>query len=123
MRELLLLGTICWPSIYEMGSVVVFYDGEVCSSDTLTTTQMFRSILLVVMVGASLVAATDGDVESELQLLGTLATKLQLAATYGDLEGLRILLAAGAPVDETVDLNVTPLHLAARKGHTRWSRL
>ena len=86
--------------------------------NTSTTTQMFRSILLVVMVGASLVAATDGDVESELQLLGTLATKLQLAATYGDLEGLRILLAAGAPVDETVDLNVTPLHLAARKGHT-----
>ena len=82
------------------------------------TTKMFRSILLVVMVGACLVAATDGDAESELQLLGTLATKLQLAATYGDLEGLRILLARGAPVDETVDIAVTPLHLAARYGHT-----
>ena len=37
----------------------------------------------------SLVAATDRDVESELQLMGTLAAKLQFAATYGDVEALR----------------------------------
>lgn len=55
----------------------------------------------MVMVGASsLAAATDGDVESKF---GTyveskyLGAKLQLAATEGDAEGLRILIAAGAP--------------------------
>tara|TARA_B100000768_G_scaffold35_1_gene26 strand:+ start:502 stop:681 length:180 start_codon:yes stop_codon:yes gene_type:complete len=50
----------------------------------------------------SLVAATDRDVESELQLMGTLAAKLQFAATYGDVEALRILIAAGAPFKRAI---------------------
>ena len=85
-------------------------------------TQMFRSVVLLVMVGASsLAAATDGDVESKF---GTyveskyLGAKLQLAATEGDLEGLRILIAAGAPLEEAVPhFGLTPLHLAAQTGH------
>ena len=76
----------------------------------------------MVMVGASsLAAATDGDVESKF---GTyveskyLGAKLQLAATEGDLEGLRILIAAGAPLEEAVPhFGLTPLHLAAQTGH------
>ena len=77
-------------------------------------------VLLGVSLGAYNVqaASASGDTDANQKAVRK-STPLHDAAASGDTETIKLLVAAGGPVEARDDSEATPLHIAASKGHTK----